>query len=157
MSLLKTVNKRESRPASLFFAEMVISLLFFSISGAVILRVFAAADMRSRESLLTEKAAVIAQSFAEIYSVKKDAKTALEQAAGEQCEDMGGGRYTVSFTDGDDALSGVTLYADETRTEFPAGTMLDMTLVFSALEEDGDNGFFTLSCGTYLPGGAGNE
>ncbi len=154
MSLLKTVKKRESRPASLFFAEMVISLLFFSISGAVILRVFAAADMRSRESLLTEKAAIIAQSCAEIYSVKKDAKTALEQAAGGQCEDAGEGRYTVSFTGNDSALPGVTLYAKETRTEYPAGTLCDLTLTFSIPEGDGQSEFFELSCAAYLPGGA---
>lgn len=136
---------------------MVISLLFFSISGAVILRVFAAADLRSRESLLTEKAAVIAQSCAEAYSVKKDAKTAIEQAAGEPCSDMGGGRYTVEFTGEDSALSGVTLYANETRTEYTAGTMLDMTLVFAVSGADSEDGFFTLSFGTYVPGGAANE
>ncbi len=157
MRPLKTVNKRESRPASLFFAEMVISLLFFSISGAVILRVFAAADMRSRESLLTEKAAVIAQSLAEIYSVKKDAKTAIEQAADRQCSDIGEGRYIVEFTEKDGVFDGVTLQAYETRTEYPAGTMLDMKLVFSAEGEDSENGFFTLNCGTYLSGGAADE
>ncbi len=154
MSILKTVNKRESRPASLFFAEMVISLLFFSISGAVILRVFAAADMRSRESLLTEKAAIIAQSCAELYSVKADAEEALEQATGGQCSDMGEEGYAVEFT-GEGALSGVTLYADETRTEYPAGTFCELTLTFTLAQKT--DGFFELRCGAYLPGGAGNE
>ncbi len=152
MISLKTVNKKETRPAGLFFAEMVISLLFFSISGAVILRVFAAADVKSRESALTEKAALIAQSCAEAYSAGANAETALSLAAGEDCLDLGGGNYTIEFSENDSDLSGVTLTAAETRTEYSAGTLLNMTLVFSTSETE----FFRLSCGTYLPGGAEN-
>ncbi len=53
---------------SLFFVEMIIVLLFFSIASVTILRTFAASDSLSRESGRLERMSFCAQSAAELYS-----------------------------------------------------------------------------------------
>lgn len=57
------------RPANLFFIELIIVLLFFSFSAAVILQIFAAADERQDNSDVVEKAVICSQSLAEAFSV----------------------------------------------------------------------------------------
>ena len=69
ISLNNIKRKAVLRPANLFFVELIIVLLFFSFSAAVILQVFAAADERQRISSFTEKSVICAQSIAEVYSV----------------------------------------------------------------------------------------
>lgn len=59
------------------------ALLFFVISFAVIIRVFAAADGLERKSRRRVKAALCAQSIAEAYSVSGDTGTALRLVFGE--------------------------------------------------------------------------
>ena len=68
---------------NLLFAEMTLALLFFVISFAVIIRVFAAADGLERKSRRRVKAALCAQSIAEAYSVSGDTGTALRLVFGE--------------------------------------------------------------------------
>ena len=66
------MKKSTERPLNLFFIEMIISLLFFSISGAVILSVFAGADKKSRAGETLESIIVFSQSVAEVYSLNGD-------------------------------------------------------------------------------------
>ena len=56
------VNRRSN---VLLYAEMIIALLFFVISFAVIIRVFASADSLERRSRQRQSAALCAQSIAE--------------------------------------------------------------------------------------------
>lgn len=53
---------------NLFFVEMIIVLMFFSIASAVILNAFAASGRLSRESGRLEKMAFCSQSAVEIFS-----------------------------------------------------------------------------------------
>lgn len=53
---------------NLFFVEMIIVLMFFSIASAVILNAFAASGRLSRESGRLERMSFCAQSAAEIFS-----------------------------------------------------------------------------------------
>ena len=78
MISLKTVNKGVRRPINLFLAEIIIALLFFSISGAVILQVFAAADIKSRKSGELESVIICAQTLAEAYSESGNIVTAAK-------------------------------------------------------------------------------
>lgn len=71
MSALKTAIKKR-HTVNLFFTELIIALLFFSISGAVIFRVFVSADKKTRESMKKENAIICAQSIAEVYSETAD-------------------------------------------------------------------------------------
>ena len=70
------------KPVNLFFIEIIISLLFFSISGAVIMKVFAAADAKTRRSGLLEEVVITAQSIAELYSCDGDVDAAVKEATG---------------------------------------------------------------------------
>lgn len=59
---------RKNGRFNLFFVEMIIVLLFFSIAAGIILRSFAASDKLARDSRRMESMAFCAQSAAEIYS-----------------------------------------------------------------------------------------
>lgn len=71
------VNRRSN---VLLYAEMIIALLFFVISFAVIIRVFASADSLERRSRQRQSAALCAQSIAEAYSVGGDVQKAVSLA-----------------------------------------------------------------------------
>ncbi len=75
---MKTNGKARLRPANLFFIELIVILLFFSFSAAVILGIFAAADHRQKHSNLVENALVCSQSIAEAFAVTGDFAEASE-------------------------------------------------------------------------------
>ena len=89
-------------PVNLFFLELIIVLLFFSISGAVILKMFATADILEEKNSLSGKAIADAQSVAELYAVTGDMRGAANSIFGEGW-----------FTEGADG--GITVCLDETR------------------------------------------
>ncbi len=69
---MKTNSKARMRPANLFFIELIVILLFFSFSSAVILGIFAAADHRQKHSDLVERTIIFSQSIAEAFAVTGD-------------------------------------------------------------------------------------
>lgn len=71
------------KPANLFFIELIIVLLFFSFSAAVILQIFAAADSRQEKSDIVERAVICSQSLAEAFSVTGDFTEAAAMVFGE--------------------------------------------------------------------------
>ena len=81
------VNRRSN---VLLYAEMIIALLFFVISFAVIIRVFASADSLERRSRQRQSAALCAQSIAEAYSVGGDVQKAVSLALGADLRDFTG-------------------------------------------------------------------
>lgn len=127
---------------NLFLAEIIISLLVFSFSGAVILKVFAAADTKSRKSAELESVVITAQSIAEAYSQYADASQAVK---------------TVLQTDSIPDLSAVPLSngrvmlnAYEQRTNSGAGELCELTMSFTSNGEE----LFSLKCTAYTSGGA---
>lgn len=138
MIILKGESRR--RPVNLFFIEIIIALLFFSISGAVIMRVFATADSRTRKSALLENVIIAAQSVAELYSVSGDAAEAVAQAVGFRGEDLS----AVPVEDG-----GAVMSVSERREPSAAGELRRLSLVFT---RDGDK-IYSLDCAAYIPGG----
>lgn len=127
---------------NLFLAEIIISLLVFSFSGAVILKVFAAADSKSRKSAELESVVITAQSIAEAYSQYADASQAVK---------------TVLETDGALDLSAiplengrVTLGVSEKKTGTGAGELCELNLRFTSNGEV----LFSLNCTAYASGGA---
>lgn len=127
---------------NLFLAEIIISLLVFSFSGAVILKVFAAADAKSRKSAELENIVITAQSIAEAYSQYADASQAVR---------------TVLQTDSSLDLSAVplengkvTLGVSEKRTNAGAGELCELNLRFTSNGEV----LFSLNCTAYAHGGA---
>lgn len=134
--------KSSRKPMNLFLAEIIISLLVFSFSGAVILKVFAAADSKSRKSAELESVVITAQSIAEAYSKCADAS----QAVG-----------IVLQTDRTLDLSAVPLEngrvmlnASEQRIDSGAGELCELNLRFTSNGEV----LFSLNCTAYASGGA---
>ena len=149
MNTLKTVIKKR-RPINLFFTELIIALLFFSISGAVILKVFASADRRSRANAEKENVMICAQSIAEIYSELGNADGALKTVF-LQAPELDGDVYTMKLdsycrpaADGKLLMS-----ASEEREKTVSGVLSELTLTFS----DGEKELFTLVCSAYRPDG----
>lgn len=127
------------------------ALLFFLISGAVIVRVFAAADNKAKAAAAQDAAMLCAQSAAEYYSQTADAYGALCAVFGEGAIVKADDTFTAAL-DGEckaAAEGSVTLTAAETLTPTAAGTLSQLELVFST--EKGE--FCTLTCAAYTPNG----
>lgn len=129
------------KPMNLFFIEIIIALLFFSISGAVIMKVFAAADAKTRKSELLEEVVITAQSIAEIFSTDGDAYSAVREGTGiSQFEELS----AVPLYDGK-----VILSVSEQSEAYGAGEIRRLSMVF--LLDEGE--IYSLDCSAYVPGG----
>lgn len=135
----------------LLFAEMTIALLFFVISFAVIIRVFAAADGLERRAQRREKAVLCAQSIAEAYSVSGNTGTALRLVFG---EDMPQGDILLNSELVPEDNGEITLTLSEEKDDTAAGTYSTLSIRFGYSGEE----LFSLDCGAYIPrGGAAVE
>ena len=140
------VNRRSN---VLLYAEMIIALLFFVISFAVIIRVFASADSLERRS-----AALCAQSIAEAYSVGGDVQKAVSLALGADLRDFTGsaeigldsGFYPADSSD-------VILRLDEQKQDTAAGVYSELAVEFFDNSGDDEELIYSLKCGAYVPGG----
>lgn len=130
---------------------MTIALLFFVISFAVIIRVFAAADGLERKSQRRENAVLCAQSIAEAYSVSGDTGTALRLVFGGE---ITGDCVTLDPGMKPDKDGDITLTLSEERNVSAAGTYSTLSIRFDHAGEE----LYTLECGAYIPqGGAADE
>ncbi|MDE6733026.1 MAG: hypothetical protein K2J77_09145 [Oscillospiraceae bacterium] len=148
MNTLKTTGTKR-RPVNLFFTELIIALLFFSISGAVILKVFAAADKKTRENAQKERAIICAQSIAEVYSELGNAEAALKTVFSDSVRFEETNERLVIKLDGDlnPALDGgVVLKASERREKTASGELSTLTVSFES--ENGE--LYELVCSAYL-------
>lgn len=147
MIALKTFGSGKRRPINLFFAEIIIALLFFSISGAVILQVFAKADMKSRQSAELERVILFAQTFAEAYSQSGD----FGKAAGQ----VGTSGNYDDPSEFELFLEGgrVCMKATEERTSSAAGRLSRLNMVFISDEKE----IYALSCAAYIPSGGDSD
>ena len=151
MNTLKTVVKKR-RPINLFFTELIIALLFFSISGAVILRVFASADRRSRANAEKENAMICAQSIAETYSETGNANEAFMTVFSQVPEfDEDNGVYTISLDSycRPAADGKIVMSAGEAREKTDSGEFSELSISFTNSEKE----LFSLVCSAYRPDG----
>ena len=127
------------------------ALLFFVISFAVIIRVFAAADGLERKSRRRVNAALCAQSIAEAYSVSGDTGTALRLVFG---EDIPGDSVSLDSDMRPEQGGEITLTLSEEREDSAAGTYSTLSIRFEYSGEE----VYVLECGAYIPqGGAAVE
>lgn len=83
MTTLKDSNTIKKRlPFNLFFIELIIVLLFFAVSGGVIMNLFASADIASRKNRAGEQVMLRVQSMSEMYAVKGDLYSAADAVFG---------------------------------------------------------------------------
>lgn len=151
MNTLKTVGTKR-HPINLFFTELIIALLFFIISGAVILNVFASADRRSRMNAEKENAIICAQSIAETYSETGDPNEALKTVFSQSPEfDESNGVYTIRLDSycRPSANGKISMSATEKREETVSGVMSSLTISLATDEDE----LFSLVCSAYRPYG----
>lgn len=147
MITLKSSKSHVHRSINVFFIEIIIALLFFSVSGAVILKIFAAADHRSRKSASLEKVILTAQSISEVYSATGDLKKSMETVFGGNYN-----TYDTILLNSDcelDDSGGITLVTAQSRTELRSGVISRLTLVFSSEKTE----LYSVSCAAYIPSG----
>lgn len=149
MNTLKAVSIKR-RPVNLFFMELIIALLFFSISGAVIVKVFAAADRRSRLNAEKEQAMICAQSIAEVYSTLGNADEALQTVFSEKAE-LSDDVYTLILDSKyhPDSDGTIKMCASEKREKTASGELSRLTVSFVSDMDD----LYSLECAAYIPDG----
>lgn len=148
------VNRRSN---VLLYAEMIIALLFFVISFAVIIRVFASADGLESKSRQRQSAALCAQSIAEAYSVSGDVHSAVRLALGAELRGFNGSAeigLDSGFYPSDS--SDIILRLGEQRQDTVAGVYSELAVEF--YEKNGDSAddsepIYSLTCGAYVPKG----
>lgn len=145
---IKTVQPK--KPANLFMAEMIMAMLFFSISGAVILSVFAAADGKMRRCVQNDSILLCAQSCAEAYSLNGDAVEMVEIVFGSGAWVSDGALQIPLNTQCGLSDSGeIMLTVTETENVTDAGTLHTAELLFT---HDGET-LQRLECSAYIPTG----
>lgn len=158
MIALKAFGGGKRRPINLFFTEMIIVLLFFSISGAVILKVFASAELKSQRSARLERVMITAQSIAEAYSESGDFSAAAVLVCGNDAVFGESAPLGDTETDPDDngaettlLLEGgsVSVLARQTTDLFGAGELRGLKMTFTA---DGEE-IYSLTCSAYIRNG----
>lgn len=155
MNTLKTVSIKR-RSVNLFFTELIIALLFFSISGAVILQVFAAADKKARLSAEKENAMICAQSIAEVYSESGSVETSLKTVFSTDVQyDESNGKYSMKLDDKcRPSIDGkIDVKLTETRETTLSGELSRLSVSFLSAEEE----LYSLDCSAYIPSGGGTN
>lgn len=155
MNTLKTVSIKR-RSVNLFFTELIIALLFFSISGAVILQVFAAADKKARLSAEKENAMICAQSIAEVYSESGSVETSLKTVFSTDVQyDESDGKYSMKLDDKcRPSIDGkIDVKLTETRETTLSGELSRLSVSFLSAEEE----LYSLDCSAYIPSGGGTN
>ncbi len=127
---------------------MLIALLFFCISGAVILQVFAAANSYMLKNRRCDSAALCAQACAEVYSAKGNISEMLSTVFGKEYTPENG-VYTVALDN--ECLpseeAAIVLTVHESTQSSPAGILSTATADFTYMDEC----FYSLSFSVYTP------
>lgn len=153
-----TKPRKKAVRFNLFFLEMIIVLLFFSIAAAVILRSFAASDKLARSSRRLENMAFCAQSAAELYSGSGSLGDTADTLFGNGdwqilCIDMQEGSaavLTVPVTDRCEySPQGTELFMEmaEITEEYAGGKLKTLNISF----KDKDEGvLYEITAGAYI-------
>ncbi len=141
--------------ANLFFIELIIVLLFFSFSSAVILRIFAAADHKQDMSDLTERAVICSQSIAEAFSVSGNIGETAALVFGNTAVPDESGELRLDKNMLLSESGTVTLRLAEKSSDTEAGRLSRLSAAFII---DGKE-LYSLECSSYKPFGedSGNE
>ena len=135
---------RKNGRLNLFFVEMIIVLLFFSIAAAVVLRSFAGSYKLAKESRETEKMAFLSQSAAEIYSETASLSETAEMLLSDRSFKAQQELSKVTFPmDG-----GITVTLSESSEEYDGGTLKTLKIVF---QSGSGEVLYETESGAYVP------
>lgn len=150
--LLKTKRSSGGQTANLFLTELIAVLLFFSISAAILLKVFAAAGEKAEKSVLEEKIILCSQSLSELYSLEADCEKTAEKLFGTFYEKSGEDIF-VYFSRNlipvmpNDSAAYVKLKIVSEKTPSKGGMLSELRYDFSENEEN----IFFGTCTVYVP------
>ena len=161
MSDLKgLVRVQKKLPVNIFFLELIIVLLFFSVSGAVILKMFATADKLESKSSITESAVMDVQSAAEMYARNGDMRGAVEKlyGSGWYVENVDGSvtvfldemRQPLLTPDVREKYCTVSLTFSEQRSRGMCGEFCELTAVVLLYVDGGEEAYRQVSS-AYIP------
>ncbi|MDE5860488.1 MAG: type II secretion system GspH family protein [Oscillospiraceae bacterium] len=153
-----TKPQRKAVRFNLFFLEMIIVLMFFSIAAAVILRSFAASDDLARSSRRLENMAFCAQSAAEIYSETGSISDIAETLFGKgdlqilsiDLQEGSLGELTVPMTSGCEYSEHdpeLFMKMAESTEEYAGGSLKTLNISFE--DEDGEV-LYNITAGAYI-------
>lgn len=143
---------------NLFFLEMIIVLMFFSIAAAVILRSFAASDKLARGSRRLENMAFCAQSAAELYSQTGSIGDTAERLFGNDTPQLlytdlreeSISQMTVPMTSGCEyspQSPELFMKMSESSEEYAGGSLKTLYIAFA--DEDGEI-LYEITAGAYI-------
>ncbi len=145
---------------NLFFIELIIVLVFLSISGTVVLKLFSSADLLAERTRLTEHAIMDVQSLAELYAVEGDMVKAADRLYGSNwAEVTSDGKCMICldeemrplFTpDARDNYGRLYIEMSEQRTRGKCGTYCEMDARVVLLS-DGGGEVYSQTSSTYIP------
>lgn len=139
-----------------FFVEIILVLLFFSLSAAVTLRVFAAAGQRAQQSSELSVAVVRAEDIAEQLSGLSSPGALPKTLVSAQKTETGGtahyrlffDRKWVETTDDPRYVLDVALK----QTPAAGGTRVDAAISVLRRNSGGESPVYTLNSAKYFPG-----
>ncbi len=138
---------RTTRKSSLFLMELIIAILFFSLSAAVCVRLFAASYLLGQQSTYRDVAMLQAQSMAELFRAADGEVDSVLSYANASASDneKGEGVYQGSITQ-DGAVYAITLTVVQSDNA-PTLTIEIVAPSASAQQES----IVTLQTKVYLP------
>lgn len=149
--MIKLAGKFKNRSSNLFFVEIIIVLLFFCISGTIVMRAFAAAQLQAQKSSIHENINLCAQSVAEAFSQYGSIEEAASAVFGKDfvADQAGSCEIYLDQNCRIAASSGeyIKLALSQSTTETNAGSLNELTMCFSYNDEE----LYKLTCSAYLP------
>ena len=151
---------------NLFFLEMIIVLLFFSIASAVILNSFSASDRLASRSRLTESMTFCAQSTAEFFSKTGDLSQTVEELFGGSSAqiihaDLDGGVYIseakIPLTESCEYSPQnpeIYIILTETAEQSAGGMFKTLSIKF---EDTDSEELYQITTGAYIPDKTGAD
>ncbi len=135
-----------------FFIEIIIVILFFSVSSAVIAEVFAKAYIEKNLNKMTSSAIITAESISEVYSTNGNLNQTIEQVFSKDCasSSITANNYKIKL-DKDLKWNGksddIILNVSEAKKPNPQGMLSYLDIEFISR----DKVIYELSSSAYIP------
>ncbi len=161
MIVLKGLNRiTKVRPMNLFFIELIIVLLFFSLSGTVVLGLFAAADKTALKSSLSERAVMCVQSLSEIYATNGDMKKTTDEyfsgasyfmESDDRCMICLDEEFRPLYTeDAREQFGRISIFMEENTEKTAHGTYSELSVQLFLMIDEPDE-IYSHTCSAYIP------
>jgi hypothetical protein len=146
--------KRDSNQINSFFIEIIIVILFFSISAAVTLQLFVAANNRAQQSSDLSVAVIKAQDIAEqIKGISSLNELTEELKAAKYTSSGGTEHFLLDYDKQWNQTQSAPQYKIDialTKDAVESGVLVHADILVSRCKSSGENQIFTLNTAKYL-------